>query len=387
MNDVIKHEELDRNFDKLVNVLKKSRQFRYPITDHPVAGQEEYIRGLYYDMLCVIAMYENDNTEEVMKFVTRIIGGDNSAVLDHITNAMRITSEKMEESIKQIIESDCKDIFFADALIICAFNGTPHPKQAEFLAEIADIFGYEKEKVVFLCQLAKAIVEQDFSEIGDKALPYGQVCEFLSCYVWDKTLWSTNENLYIWSPADSMAELSRFEYKYEDYAPKKQIVIENQIISSRISFVNVDTVKIYNCDLTAGITCGAGVKKIIIEKCRFHDMETENALYFQYEQIVANISCSSFVNIRLSNSNIKNDGLFIGAKRVKTIKIDNCQFIGIDNSNRFYFLSIISMNQIIAVSNSNFVNCIGDSSNVVLFRNCELTEENNTYEGCCNKKG
>ena len=136
-------ETMDKKVEMVRSFFKKEQPKNHPIKNHPLEKCEEYVKNLYIDMLCVFAMYDNDDTENQNRFIERIIYGvgDTLSIADHIKRAMEITVDKVSEFIKQIQDNDIKDIFFIDALIISCANGSPTKKQTEFLAEFADMLG------------------------------------------------------------------------------------------------------------------------------------------------------------------------------------------------------------------------------------------------------
>ena len=96
--------EINKRVDRIRTFFKKVQPQNHPIKDHPVAGCDEYVKGIYFDMLCVIAMYENDDTENQNRFIQRLMAGsgDTLTITEHNQRAMEITTEKMSEFITQV---------------------------------------------------------------------------------------------------------------------------------------------------------------------------------------------------------------------------------------------------------------------------------------------
>lgn len=123
------------NIDNLVEGmrtnLKKQRPQNHPIEGHPIAETDEYIRKIYFDMLCVIAQYACDDAEKRLAFVERIHTGSGlkTEFSEHIKNAMSITPDKLDEFFGQCKENDLTVNFIIDGLLIPAQTANPTPSR------------------------------------------------------------------------------------------------------------------------------------------------------------------------------------------------------------------------------------------------------------------
>lgn len=129
---------------------------------HPITKVDEYVRGLYIDVLCSLARYAVKDSESRLSFVERIhaAAGLSTEFPEHIKNAMNITPERFDELFKQCKENDLTVIFVVDCMLIACADGKPNSKQIAFITEMFDALGLSKDEVSVLAELAAAILEQ-----------------------------------------------------------------------------------------------------------------------------------------------------------------------------------------------------------------------------------
>lgn len=140
-----------------------SKPANHPITDHPVSKQEEYVRDLYLEMLCVMAQYENQNPENAFVLIKRILAACDKAqpLNEYIKRSMEITTERTAEFIRQSKSNQLREIFMIDSMLLSCSQGTPNEKQVEFLTQFGDMLGFDRESISEMAQFALAILEQD----------------------------------------------------------------------------------------------------------------------------------------------------------------------------------------------------------------------------------
>ncbi len=291
-------EQMNKNVGKIRSFFKKTQGERHPITGHPIAKCEEYVRGLYFDMLCVVAQYENDDIENQNVFIQRIMSAceESMPFTEHVKRSMEINEEKVSEFILQCKNNDLQDIFMVDALIIACANGTPNKQQVDFLAELADAFGMNKENTVFIAKLALSIIEQSLTILKNTLdeCTHNDKWKYVSgfsCYIKEFVegipIDSYEKFVAIYAPKSNFGTYSKGRYSYED---SDEIIIENQYIdNATIEFNNVEKIILKNCYFEgSNITefeeddsfnypkCSEGViihdaKDVIIENCCFEE--------------------------------------------------------------------------------------------------------------------
>ena len=356
---------MDKKVEMVRSFFKKEQPKNHPVKNHPLEKCEEYVKNLYIDMLCVFAMYDNDDTENQNRFIERIIYGvgDTLSIADHIKRAMEITVDKVSEFIKQIQDNDIKDIFFIDALIISCANGSPTKKQTEFLAEFADMFGLTKDNIQFLCEMVICILEQDFDKLRKCLLNYNGIEDYVKksmCYIQpmiDNNVVSTDENIYQYSLFKTKEKIID-----EKYVGKESVTLENIIIDKHIEFNSVEKVTLIGCVFSEYLNF-CKVKSVVIDNCEFKLNGRSKSLYFP--------SCT-ILNIK--NSFLENVSLNYAASKTE---IEKCVFKNINDGN-----AVFCNTDRLKVEDCKFYNCNAPS---IFWTYENVEEKNNDYIGCCKK--
>lgn len=386
---------IDTKVKQIRTFFKKNQPKNHPILEHPISKCEEYVRGLYFDMLCVMAQYENEDVENQNRFIQRIMAGceESMPITEHIKRAMEISADKVEEFLKQCKENNLSEIFFVDSLLIACANGAPNKKQVEFLAEIGDVLGFDKGKMQYLTELAVSILEQDSEKYETANAGYeeedkSKLLEQMLCYFKEFV-----SGLLIDTPT----------YKY--YYAKKQpdtplfdeetifynldsVVIENQFMNQRIEFQSVKSVILRNCtiqNLTKHFNFDS-VETITIENCHFDNCGQGQscfggALYFEKcTNANINIISSKFVSCKVSSSY---DGgvAYVSCSFGVTITFIGCEFDDCKAGYGSILYDCNNFNATVKTSSCYFSNCSGD----YLFSNYEYQGENNKIIGCCSE--
>lgn len=325
-------EEINKKVNQLRAFFKKNQAENHPIKNHPLNECEDYVKELYFDMLCVMAQYENEDIENQNKFIQRIMVGCNATmpISEHIKRAMSLTVENIAEFLKQCRDNELSDIFFMDCLLISCGNGTPNKKQVEFLAEIADVLGFDKNKVKFMSELAVAVLEQDFEKLKSAVTNYDELkgeTENTSCYVQpivDMNVVSTDKKKIFYSiklidkptfkllndlPEGEIFEFGEDNIEYTEFSKLDEIIFENQYINTPLKFTSIKSVILKNCkiDNSNGHFYFDSVKNITIEKCVFTGTGIKEiyysggAMYLQNcHKTLVSISNSEFNDLNLS---------------------------------------------------------------------------------------
>lgn len=230
--------DINQKVNLLRSSLKAKMPYSYPLEQHPIIGKEEYVQKLYFDVLCVVAQYENKDMENQLKFIQRIMAGAgrSEAISEHIKNAMEITEETFEEFLKQCKENALTDIFIVDGLLIACAGGVPNEKQMEFMSEIACVFGMRRNYLEWMTGIVKAILEQDTQEYTKvcQQIPHDEkkhIVPTVICYLKDfvsGVLVDTDDMLWIYSKEKRKIDIKAL---FPDMKiSRKKVVLENVII-------------------------------------------------------------------------------------------------------------------------------------------------------------
>ena len=291
---------------------------------------------------------------------------DSLTITEHIKRAMEISVEKMAEFIKQIPEHNLTDRFFMDILIISCANGSPNKKQTEFLAEIADTLGLEKDRIKYLCECTVAVLEQDFSKYTQISRDYNEKSKEL--------------NKYYYSPV--IADTPLFD-EYKEFKNLDSVVIENMRIKEQLGFYAVKDVILKGCtfdtetDYEYPVLYLGGVKNLTIENCIFQNLQ--QVILLKSAQTKLTVSDSSFINCHRSLKNYA-FGTIIYSSNRNYVTFERCIFKNISaDGNTFGGCSAISYENIITANNCEFYNCTG--AQLFGFKSL-FSGSNNKYIGC-----
>lgn len=384
--------DMDKKVGQIRTFFKKNQPKNHPITDHPISECEEYVRGLYFDMLCVMAQYENDDTENQLRFIERIMAAceESMPIAEHIKRAMEINADKVTEFLKQCDDNDLNEIFFIDSLLIACANGVPNKKQVEFLAEIGDVMGFDKDNMDWLTKLAVSILEQDSDKYLEANSSYGPdyeefFLEALTCYTKEYVsgcLISTSTHSYYY--------FKRFDVKpfFGDarvFSNKESVVFENQYINKAIRFDCVKSVEFRNCtieDLDSSLYFNC-VEKVRIENCIFRncgrDKESSGGVFYfnKCTNAVVFIIDSTFSSCRVATTYIFscNGGVAYSNERSTSIYFSKCEF-----SDCYAYYGAIVYGGSVQVDACRFMDCT--ASNYLFYVNDGYTGTDNKFIGC-----
>lgn len=374
--------EINKRVDRIRTFFKKVQPQNHPIKDHPVAGCDEYVKGLYFDMLCVIAMYENDDTENQNRFIQRLMAGsgDTLTITDHIKRAMEITTDKVNELIVQVKSSSLTEILFIDSLIISCANGLPNRKQTEFLAELGDTLGLNKAAIKFSSELAVGILEQDFDKIKECVGRYNNIESIVvsaDCYIKSiiESVFLVNQDIsldpktiHYYSSVRMDTPIFKEIQELKNY---DSVVAENITFKELVKFTSISKVKFVGCvfeNISDAAVYFSAVDEVEIEDCIF--IHLRSVFGFSSCGIKFKINNCIFEDCR----NDRKSAIFTSNGAI--IKFESCRFK--NNSSRYNY-GIVSDGNSITANNCEFYNCHAGRA---IFAGGSLSESNNKYVGC-----
>ena len=143
-----------------------SRTERYPIAGHPLKTADEYTKDMYLLILLSVADMESDKYEQSFTTIYRIAHGmefkGNMETL--FMSAKKMTFEKIDECTRLFLESDIKMILLLECMLLSAEFDKGRKKAMEYIAQLAVLLNVDKQKIVFLANLARVILTQDLDE-------------------------------------------------------------------------------------------------------------------------------------------------------------------------------------------------------------------------------
>lgn len=407
--------EINTKVESVRRFFKENKAANHPITEHPVSKQEEYVRDLYLDMLCVFAQYESVDTENAFTFIKRIMAAckDIQPFDEYIRRSMELTTEKTTEFIMQCKENNLCEIFFVDSLIIACANGTPNSKQIVFMAQFGDMLEFDKDKMTEMSEFVLAILEQD-SDNYQQLLNESNADVQLNLLCYAKKFvtgliicTSTKRHYYapelVDIPFNKKIKLSNID----------EVIIENLAFVNNTIFVeHTKKLKITNCLFhdyeykynneyrSINTICVKNTDDVIIKECNFKNCICKggnDAIIRNCSVQYLDLSYCRFDNIKNPTTYYDSDAgaviyfsgdtnVFAFDRKRENIYISNCEFNNCQVNGRDSGVIIYKKGYPeVHISNSRFSDCRGN----YMFADCSFnlaTDINNQYINCCTKK-
>ena len=293
--DMSKEVNTSKSVDKLRMYFKKHKSESYPIKNHPLEQADEYTKGIYITMLCVVMCNNNEVREEQTLFIERLMKGIELSISinDYIKRALEIDDKFAEDFIRQFKDSDLKYNFIVDALILISSIGTPEKKDVEFVSEICDILAIEKKELSELVRLAFIILEQsshEYKEFCSMELSI-DISKFLF-YIFDfcQGILSNNSQLF-YAKFENIDSLKNEEiFNNLESISSKKVILENIIFDGfekLPSLNNCGEILINKCIFKNNAQSLKFIEseKVTIINCNFEKLK-HRALYFSECEIV-----------------------------------------------------------------------------------------------------
>ena len=379
-----------------------SKPANHPITEHPVSKQEEYVRELYLEMLCVMAQYENQNPENAFVLIKRILATCEKPqpLNEYIKRSMEITTERTAEFIRQCKSNHLCEIFMIDSMLLSCSQGTPNEKQVAFLTQFGEMLGFKKNNLLEISKFSVSILEQNSNAyqgclsdsnitVQEAALCYAK--QFVSGKIFE-----TSTRVVFYAVQRTDIPFLKEDISIEN---KDHVEFENlTFINTTVTLSSIKCVLFRNCtfrDYKNKSTINATiVDEFNITGCVFSDCtrkdEHRNCGMICLDRIgKVNLKSSIFTNCNLSESaNTWKIGLIYiegidetGRLLNETeMLIDRCEFRTVNVLNecsKSLSRVIVYARQSISVTNCTFFDCQGNG----LFWNVS-EEENNKLTNC-----
>lgn len=273
--------DINDSVTRMRQYFKNQKAASFPIKGHPLEKSDNYVKGMYMEMLCVILQYGNMPKEEQILFVKRLMEG--LGVAAQFNECMRRALQADEtfagEFVKEFKYSKLKYNFIVDSFILIASAGTPQKYSVELVSEICEMLLINKKEVNFLVNVALSILEQKsdiYMNIEDKKLA-GDLIDYFMCYFKEffvGKLIDTKSEIYYFAKEKVKLDLQNNDEDSTEYKQDK-ITFENYVIDLskiNVKFTRCEYIQFINCDfIGAGPVTFENCKNINIVDCNFND--------------------------------------------------------------------------------------------------------------------
>lgn len=374
----------EERIDKVREYFKEHKAERYPFENTALSEKDEYIKSLYFRMLCTVIRYTGEASEMQVLYVKRLIAGCNgeSEFQDYMKMALDLDISDVEEFISVFREDALRYYFCIDGAILLSASETEE-KKYELLAELIETLGITHGELKYLAAVAQSVVLQS-SEKFDEAKTFAPdtLCP-LSMYHYVQGFYAgaivdTPNEIHIFSCDRSEVDLSAY-----GVLKNKKVIIENISCSFKgdVILEGCAEVIIRNCKFMGSQyhfefnTIG----NVIIENCDIRDFSNRFALF-------DNTNNFTVLNNRFFNCGCTGDGdiyggvLWNNSNCSKNIILENnellnCYVARTDYRYNYYATGI-------------FLNIEGGIENIKVLRNhfsgCECRNNGNMMEAYIN---
>lgn len=369
-------EELNNKISSIRESMKDMKAEMYAIVNSSLVSLDDYIKNLYIKMLCTVVQYENDPSDSQVLYLKRIIKGIGveESLEEYMRKALGISQVDISEFISFMKENNVKYYFALEGILLISMENSK-TECYEFLAEILELTGLQKQEFQYISLVAKSILMQDSAIYDDSKSMMPEKCAMLNFkpYISNYYAGVISDNKYLKSFHAPTKELSKNIELPASYTAK-EVSFSNMIISidDEWNFENCESVIFENCDITGGNY------SIVFDKCKFVQFKkctisnfTEYAILKRVVNELVFIDCefsNCIYSYRRSTDYWKKLGGVIHMdedKQIKDsldnhlkIKIDRCIFTncGGKNATNYYSSAVIS-NDRCEIRNSKFINC------------------------------
>lgn len=303
----------EEQIDRIREYFEEHKAERYPFENAMLSEKDEYLKALYFRMLCALICYTGEPNEMQSLYVRRLIAGAHAEneFPDYMRMAWALERSDIDEFVSAFRNDDLKYYFCIDGTILLSVVKAPD-KHYELLAELIEMLGIDPAELRYLVSAARAIVLQS-TELFDEAkalLPDSIRSLSLYHYVanfYTGEIVNTPEEMHIYSCDRANVDFAR----YSAFRARR-VIIEN--ISSALTmgllFDGCEEVMIRKCKLVGDKHCLTfkRVGKVTIEDCETSDFTARFAYFDGINQAV--LSGNSFRNCGCSSKDSIKGGVF-----------------------------------------------------------------------------
>lgn len=376
--------DFEKRIDKIRKYFEEHKAERYPFENTLLSEKDEYVKSLYFRMLCTLVRYTGEPSEMQVLYIRRLIAGSHaeSGFEDYMKMALDLDKGDIEEFVSIFAEDELRYYFCIDCSILLSTVRT-EDKNYELLAELVELLGINRKELSYIVFVAKAIISQDTELFDETKAIAPQTTKHLSMYHYVQAFYvgaivDTSERLHIYSCEKAEVDLSK-------YSPinAKKVIVENVLISLKadVFFENCEEVIFLNTDVKVNDYRleFKNVVNVIFESSLFENGK-QYPIMFNHCGKVQMYSCRfrNFISRTIQEENVENFS-------VSKSTFDKCEYQynrGTNDWESFggvIFSNSPGSNGINYFDNCTFVNCGGRntrnyySSNFISNCRSELT--------------
>ncbi len=149
------------NFEEL-----SSKAERCKIENHPMSNRDEHEQSMYLLLLISVIVLDETSYENSFSLLYRILHGMNfkGDVQELFLQAQQINFERIDDITRLFIKDDVRLLVLMEAMMIVQGFKKEYKKAMEYIAELCILMKLEKEQVILISNIARAVLTQDVKE-------------------------------------------------------------------------------------------------------------------------------------------------------------------------------------------------------------------------------
>ncbi len=152
---------------KIVNFHEiSSKAERYKIEGHPMSGRDEHEQAMYLLLLLSVAVMDDTVYETSFSLLYRIAHGMGfkGDVQELFVQAAQINFERLDEITRLFIDDEVCLVMLMECMMLAQSFKKEYKKAMEYVAELCILMKLDKDEIVIVSNIARAVLMQDAKE-------------------------------------------------------------------------------------------------------------------------------------------------------------------------------------------------------------------------------
>lgn len=371
------------NINKQIDFSKINRLAKqYPIENHKLEMADNYKKKLYLCMLSAIAQTNNDNREEKLVFLQRILLGIKyeGSFETIVKDGVNISDKILDEFVECMTDNDSKQLFIFESLVISNLGGEMDDIAKKYISEISGYLGVAKDEIMFLIKLSVCVLEQsndEYKQLVNMIPKTINISLFFDSYLrkFINGIICNTKSMYYAYDIDADAEMVNL-VSDKDLEGRK-LIFENvkfdlKAISSDLKLRKNSSVYFINCNFTSEdkYISFETIEDVVFFNCKFEKF-SKSVLIFnnscknvKIEKCIFERCGRSWRDIRDINDYNREGGGCLWVNQINNFILKNSEFINCyigfgDGSGAIAYINRVNNFE---VNNVSCKNCKGKSS-------------------------
>lgn len=394
----------EKQIDRIRDQLNEKKGRNYPVKNDLLRKKDEYVKCLYFKMLCTLIHYMGEPGEMQVLYMNRLIAGCNakSSFKEYMKMAMQLELGDVERFVAVFKTDPLKYYFCIDGVILLSIEKTDD-KSYELLAELMEILEIAYEELHCVVMIAKSVITRnsEFYDVAKKMMSETMKKLSFMSHISDFYVGAVTESvekIYIRAPQQEQVDLSVYKV-----IRSRKVLIENVFISldTEVVFEGCEEVILRKCRIEGEHCCFRfeHVGTVVVEDCRVRQFKNRFAVMKYVNKIIVRENVFSECGYTAKNyCGQAVGGVFLCDKgNVDLINIEGNQVLNCYVARNEYlscqastdiFLKCTGKVQQISVKNNSFIGgrCINNDEKwaadaYIYVLSQKITERNNVCSG------